>query len=191
VGKRTLLAAIVGGFVMFAWSALAHMVLPLGEMGLSSIPAQAESAVLEGLRANLPGPGLYFYPGMTGQDAAAMAAWTEKVETGPSGLLLYHPSGGAVMGASTLLGEIGSDVLAALIAAIVLANVAFEGLVPRAGLTALLGLFAWASISLSTLIWYRYPAPFVVAEGVEQVVGWFLAGLAMARLVRPATGLAS
>jgi len=160
-----------------------HMVLPFGEMGISQIPADQEPAVLERLQ-ELPSSGLYMYPRMDGEDATAHEAWAEKIRSGPSGLLLYRPAGGTVMGASTFAGEIGADLVAALIAALVLANLALPGLLARAGLVALLGLFAWCSISLSYPIWYQYPAPFVLAEGVDQVVGWFLGGLAMAGLVK-------
>lgn len=47
-----------------------------------------------------------------------------------------------------------------------------------------LGLFAWISISLSYWNWYAFPADFVVAEGIDQVAGWFLAGLAVAKTAR-------
>lgn len=38
MGKRILLAGILGGIAMFAWSTIAHMVLPLGMTGFSEIP---------------------------------------------------------------------------------------------------------------------------------------------------------
>jgi len=181
---RILLAGLVGGLVVFCWSAIDHMLLPFGEMGLTQIPSEKEAAVLERL-GELPGGGLYMYPRLEGENAAAHEAWMQKVANGPSGLLLYHPAGAPVMSGGTFAGEIGADVLAALIAAFVLAHVTLRGLLARAGMVALLGLFAWLSISLSYLIWYGYPGPFVFAEGVDQVVGWFVGGLAMAGLVRP------
>ena len=181
--RHILSAGLVGGLVVFCWSAVDHMLLPLGEMGLTQIPAEKEAAVLERL-GELPGAGLYMYPRLEGEDAASHEAWMQKVASGPSGLLLYHPAGATVMNTGTFVGEIGSDILAALIAAFVLANLSVRGLLARAGVVSLLGVFAWLSISLSYLIWYGYPASFVVAEGVDQAVGWFLGGLAMAGIIR-------
>ena len=42
---KILLAGIIGGIVMFVWTSIAHMALPLGEAGINEIPN--ESAVLE------------------------------------------------------------------------------------------------------------------------------------------------
>ena len=35
---RILLAGILGGIVMFIWTSIAHMALPLGEVGINEIP---------------------------------------------------------------------------------------------------------------------------------------------------------
>jgi hypothetical protein len=51
---------------------------------------------------------------------------------------------------------------------------------------ALLGLIAWLSINVSYWNWYGFPTAFVLGEGIDQVVGWLLAGLAMAKIIRPA-----
>ena len=46
---RILIAGILGGIVMFIWTSIAHMALPLGEAGINEIPN--ESAVLARCRA--------------------------------------------------------------------------------------------------------------------------------------------
>ncbi len=51
----------------------------------------------------------------------------------------------------------------------------------------LLGLLAWLSISASHWIWYGFPTAFVGAELIDQVVGWLVTGLVIAKIVpRPA-----
>ncbi len=42
--KRVLLAGLLGGIAMYVWTAIAHMILPLGEAGIQEIPN--EQAVL-------------------------------------------------------------------------------------------------------------------------------------------------
>jgi len=60
---RILLAGILGGIVMFAWTSIAHMALPLGEAGITEIPN--ESAVLNSMQSNIGDKaGLYIFPGL-------------------------------------------------------------------------------------------------------------------------------
>src|SRR5437016_13287035 len=59
---KILLAGILGGVVMFIWTSIAHMALPLGEAGLREIPN--ESAVLGAMQNNIgEQTGLYIFPG--------------------------------------------------------------------------------------------------------------------------------
>jgi hypothetical protein len=48
---RILLAGILGGIVMFIWTSIAHVALPLGEAGIRKIPN--ESAVLSTMQCNI------------------------------------------------------------------------------------------------------------------------------------------
>ena len=60
---RVLLAGVFGGIVMFVWTSIAHMALPLGEAGITEIPN--ESAVLSSMQSNIGDrAGLYIFPGL-------------------------------------------------------------------------------------------------------------------------------
>jgi hypothetical protein len=48
---RILLAGILGGIVMFSWTSIAHMALPLGQAGTTEIPNK--SAVLNSMQSNI------------------------------------------------------------------------------------------------------------------------------------------
>jgi hypothetical protein len=44
---RVLIAGVIGGVAMYIWSSLAHVALPLGQIGISPIPNEpAVAAVL-------------------------------------------------------------------------------------------------------------------------------------------------
>jgi hypothetical protein len=184
--KRTVLAGLVGGIVMFLWGAFAHMVLPVGHMGLRSLPN--DEAVMGAMKESIPEPGLYMFPGMADDPQHAteeqMAAWEQKVRRGPVGLLLFDPAGTNPMSPSQLIGELISDILAAFVVAYFLVRMT-GSLLTRALAGAVLGLFAWLTVSYSYLNWYRFPAPFIFAEMIDQVVGWGLAGLTIAALAKP------
>ena len=49
---RVIIAGLLGGLIIFIWGAFAHMVLPLGEMGIAQ--ANSEDAVLMVLKENMP-----------------------------------------------------------------------------------------------------------------------------------------
>lgn len=187
--KKIALGALGGGVVMFIWGAVSHMVLPIGTIGLKTLPG--EGPVLEALTTAIPEDGLYFFPGMDfskDQTEEEQAAWEARYRSGPAGLLLFHPHGGAPLEASHLLIEFLSNVLASAVAAFV-ASLLAASLGRRTLAIALLGLLAWLSISASYWNWYGFPGDFILAEGFDQVVGWLLAGVVIARLVPPpATG---
>ncbi len=186
--KRLVLAALLGGLVVFFWGALDHMVLPIGHMGFQALPNEAE--VLPLLGSSIPEPGLYFFPGMDLTKTMTPdeeAAWTEKYRTGPAGLVLFHPQGGELMTARSLFAQLASNVAAAAIAALV-AGLLMAGYWRRVGIIALLGLFAWLSLSASDWIWFSYPAPVVIAEAIDVIVAWFLGGLVIAKIVPPQGG---
>ena len=78
-------------------------------------------------------------------------------------------------------------VIAALIGAI-LVSFMVGSWFKRAFAVALFGLFGVVSLLVSYWIWYGFPAQFVCGETITEVVGWFLAGLAIAKIVRPPFG---
>ncbi len=186
---RLLGAAVVGGVLMFVWGALSHMVLGLGEMGMDSMPAQAEPAVVAALeRAGLE-PGVYFYPGWGEAGAKNFtkeqeAAWLKKYAAGPTGLLLYNKGTGeeVMMPPERLIGEFASNVLAALLIACIFA-MARMTLVPMVLSSILIGVVVPASISFSHWNWYGFPTAWLTAETLDQVVGWAISGTGIALVI--------
>ena len=77
---RILIAGLLGGLAMYVWSSLAHVVTPLGQMGIQTM--KNEAAVTGPLKANLAGhPGLYMYP-VAAEDGDNVA--------GPAGMIIYR-----------------------------------------------------------------------------------------------------
>jgi hypothetical protein len=185
--KRILIAGVVGGIVMFVWGAVSHMVLPIGEMGLDSLPN--EDALMSAMKSSIPGAGMYFFPGMDMHEEMSKeeeAAWTAKYKAGPTGLVVYHPGGEDALAPTMLVKELLSNVACALIAASIVSS-AGGAFGKRVKIVAMLGLFAWFSISVSHWIWYRFPAAYAVGELLDQAIGWTLAGLAIAKIVKPSS----
>jgi hypothetical protein len=176
--KRIIIAALVGGIVFFIWSAIAHMLLPLGTMGLKNLPN--ENVVVDALRENVKSSGMYFFPGMT-NDRNAMAA---AMSRGPSGLLIYTAGGVPMMDPMQLLSELVTNIIAAFFASVIVALVGGTQ-IRRTLVVAIMGAFGWVSLLLSYWIWYHYTTAYILGEGITEVVGWFLAGLVIAWIVPP------
>jgi len=185
--KRILIGGIVAGIVVFVWGAVSHMILPTAKLGIKQIPN--EEAILSAMRASIQEPGFYFFPGMDMSREPTPeeeSAWNAKYLAGPTGVLVYHPTGSAPMSPKQLINELLSNIVAAILAAFVISHVT-GGFGRRALIVTLLGLFAWMSISVSYWNWYGFPASTTIAEAVDQVGGWLFGGLALAAIVKPPT----
>jgi hypothetical protein len=179
MAKRILIWGTVAGVVLFFWGAISHTALPIGTAGFKILPEDA--ALLDFMAARAPEPGIYFYPRL---DPAAgeehMAEWMRKAASGPSGLIVHRPRGGAGMTPRLLLNELLSNIACGLVAAWIAAQLPFTSFARRVGAVALLGVLAWLAVDFSQWNWYGFPAAYTVAAFVDQTVGFTLMGLVLA-----------
>ncbi len=190
MAKRILLAGILGGIAMFAWSFIAHMVLPLGMTGVSEIPN--EGAVLSAMQASMgPRAGLYLFPGMglgpnpSMKDVnAAMPEYVKKLASNPQGLLIYHPPGGKGMEPRQLLTEFATEVLEALLAAWLLSRTRLASYAARVGFVFVVGLVAAITTNIPYWNWYGFPGSYTVAYVGMQIVAFLVAGLVAAAVLK-------
>lgn len=185
---RLIIAGIVGGIAMFIWSGLAHNVLGLGSMGMSVMtneePARAALQTATGDK-----DGMYFFPGadMHAKDKKAeMAAWAAKAKSGPSGLVIYHPAGHATeMDPMTLAKEGIKQIVTVLLAAFLLTLTTLTRYWSRAGFIAMIGLIATLTTNTSYVIWYGFPVDYTAGYMLTEWIGYLIAGLVVAALLRP------
>lgn len=183
---KKIVAALVGGLIVFVWGIVAHVLLPIGAIGFDNLPDEA--AVVDTLKETIVEPGLYYFPGFP--DPATeeqQAAWQAAYEAGPRGLIVYHPDGAPPLSIPQMLTQLATSILAALVIAFVLAYLT-GSYACRVALVASIGLFAWAALKLPMWNWLNFPLDYTIAALVDVVVGWLLAGLAMAKLVPRADG---
>jgi hypothetical protein len=186
--KKMLIAALVGGLLMFAWSAVAHLATSLGTTGVSVLPPTAEQGVISGLKSGLKEPGFYYFPGKDNWPHPSKADDTTqeaKAKSGPEGILIAAPVGKGMDGfALKLAQEALFDVICGLVMAVVLMHVPKSmGYLRRAGIGALLGAYGAVDIDGSYHTFYGFPASYFGAQLIMAVVGAFVAGLAVAALV--------
>ena len=196
MSKRVLLAGLLGGIAMFAWTSLAHMVLPLGGAGMKEIPN--DQGVLSAMQASLgQAPGLYLFPSTgLGPDAtmqqkrAAMDQYGQKLAANPSGILIYHPPGAKPMTPGQLGTEFLTELIEALLAVILLSQTRLTSFASRLGFVIVTGTLATIATNVSYWNWYGFPASYTAAYMTTGLVGFLCVGLVAAAVMKervPAT----
>ncbi|HUK87209.1 MAG TPA: hypothetical protein VLT85_06055, partial [Terriglobales bacterium] len=184
--KRIFLAGLLGGIAMFAWTSLAHLVLPLGKTGVQEIPNEAP--VLAAMQASLgQNSGLYFFPGLglgpnatPEQDRAAMKDYQKKLDANPSGILIYRPAASVKALDPRQLGiEFLTEFLEALLAAFLLAQTRL-GYLGRVGFVLVAGILAAMTTNVPYWNWFGFPTNYTEAYMTIEIVGYLCAGLVAA-----------
>jgi hypothetical protein len=177
---RLPLAALAGAAAMFAWSALSHTALIRG-IGFTPLPD--EDAVLTELRKHVKDDGLYFFPGVDWGAKATpeqTASWQARFRTG-NGLIVFHPSSDAPVSPRKLGLQFLGDLLASLLAAW-LVSLLPSPYWKRLLAVGAMGAFGCLGVSALFWNWYGFPHAFFAAHAFDKIVGWLIAGAAIAAL---------
>jgi hypothetical protein len=187
---RILLAGILGGVVMFVWTSIAHMALPLGEAGINEI--QNESAVLNAMQSSMGDKtGLYIFPGLgVGKNATreekneAMKQMQQRIAANPSGILMYHPPGRQFAFGKALAVEFSTEVLQAILVIWLLVQTRIGSFAGRVGFVLIAGILASITTNVSYWNWYGFPGVYIASYILIEIVGFGLVGLIAALMLR-------
>jgi len=180
---RIIIAGVVGGIAMFVWTSIAHVALPLGQIGFSQIPSEAP--VLAAMHNSIGDrSGLFFFPWTDMKSKNAMADEEARMKVNPSGLLIYHPPGASAMTAQTLIVEFIKEAAVSLIAAFLLAQALLAGYAARVGFVTLAGVAAGLTTNVSYWNWYGFPGSYTATYMAVQIVGFAVAGTVAALVLR-------
>ena len=179
--KRMLIAILLGCVVMFTWGGLSHLLIFIGS-GFTPLPN--EDKVMETLRSSLPEKGLYFFPGKDFRHSTPgeEAAFEKKFRSGPVGILVYRPVGGSPISAGKLLTQLISNFISVWAAAFITSLIA-ASYWKRVGVVTLLGGLSCIAVSMIYWNWYEFPNSFFLAQVADMLIGFFLVGLIVARIV--------
>jgi len=190
MAKRVVLAGLLGGVAMFMWMSLAHVVLPLGEVGVQEI--QNEPVVLSAMHDALgEKSGLFVFPATgagpnaTNQEKnAAMQHYDEKLAANPSGLLVYHPPGETGLTARRLVTEFLTELLEAFLVVFLLAQTQISSFGGRLAFVSVAGVVASLGTNTSYWNWYGFPANYTVVYILTQIVGFVCVGAVAGAVMR-------
>ena len=193
---KILLAGVLGGIVMFIWTSIAHMFLPLGQVGIREIPNEA--AVLDAMKSNIgENRGLYIFPGAglgpnatREQKQEAMKHMNEKLATNPSGIFMYYPPGRAFSLGKSLGIEFATELLESILVVFLLAQTRIDNFIGRVGFVFIAGILAAIATNVSYWNWYGFPKRYTAAYIFIQIIGFLCVGLVAGLVLRkspPAT----
>jgi hypothetical protein len=178
MAKRILLAGVLGGFALFMWGGLSHMVLGLGMVGIQNMPQP--QPVMDALKAAVPQSGFYFFPPA---DAAGKVA-PDKAG-GPYGIMIYNAAGAGAPMTGQMVKECALNIVMALFAAFMLSLASgLTGFVSRVGFVTVLGLMVGLMTNVQYWNWYGFPMNYTVVAVVEDIVGFLIVGLIAAAIVK-------
>ena len=191
--NKVILAGILGGIAMFIWTAIAHMVLPLGEAGVSEL--SSEIPLLDAMNSSLKerGSGLFIFPGphvspkATKQEKEeAIKQMQERAASGPAGLLVYHPTRPIAFGRWLTI-EFVTEVVQALLVVALLAQTRLTTFGGRVTFVTIAGILAAITTNISYWNWYGFPKRYTVGYMFIEIVGFLIVGIVAAFVLRKQT----
>jgi hypothetical protein len=171
MAMRAAAAAVLGGFLMFAWLSIAHM-SPLGEIGISLLPREyLITSTLEAGAGN--SGGLFIFPASPEANAEV-----------PSGFMVFY-SDNMFFGdmSSRIALELVKDLIQALVLTAMIAWAGLNGFLSRIGFSVGAGLLAGATTNFSLAIWYGFPIAYALGSASITLVGYLAAGIGIALLL--------
>ena len=190
--KKTLLAGLAGGLILYAWAAIAWIVLPLHDASIRSLAS--EDSVIAVMRTAMNEKAVYMFPAMPkktpgmSQQAfeAATAVAAKKMEGGPVGMIIYDPTGAPLMMVSQMVKGLVISFFMALLAAwfVKRSTAAASSYFARVIYCGMLGVFVALVAHVTNWNWMGYPFDYTTAWVVDVIIGWLLAGLGIAAFIK-------
>jgi hypothetical protein len=179
--KKIIAASLLGALTMFIWGAVSHMVIFIGA-GFKPLPG--EEKVLSVLKSTINEKGLYFFPGKDFRNTTKEqdVLFESRFRNGPVGLLIYRPHGGNLLDINKLITQFVCTLLSVLIA-IFIVSASTTGYWKRVCMVTALGLIACTSVSSIYWNWYEFPASFFVAQILDMVIGFFITGVVICKII--------
>lgn len=193
--SKIILAAVLGGIAMFLWGAVDHDVLPLYNNTLQKFTN--EEAVTQAIASGAPASGTYFIPYMANlppgatetEKKAAEQTMEERSQKGPQMFAFVRVGDFGSFGVH-LLGELLKDIVATFIFVWLLVGAGVSSTRNRIVFGIALGLVVIFSETMSHWIWYDAGFLYTLTAAINQVGGFVVASLVIAKILptAPAVG---
>lgn len=186
--KRTIIAVLAGAIAHFIWIMLSWIVIPVHTPSIKEMPQ--EDAVINVLRSTLNERGVYYFPWLSMENhnkPGAMDEWTQKYRSGPTGILVYDPAGNEPFSPGWMFLSFLFDVFAIGIGVWLFkrSTAEIEGYFARSTYFGVIGILLSVAVYLQEWIHLKFPPSYVLGFCSDQIVGWLVAGLVIAAILKP------
>lgn len=181
-------SGVLGGLIVFLWGMLSWVVLPFHAKALNHF--QDESAVQTALVTNTLGAGIYLLPHPEPEIAKLPDAHARQraisrqhqSEYGPFAMVVFQPNGTGPMPLLMARG-LALKILAAILITWLLLQVGPVSYRRRVFFVMVTAMVGAVLVSLEQWSWWAFPDDYVLLQMLDLLIGWFFAGLVMAKIV--------
>ncbi len=181
--KRVITATILGGVAVYVWCMASWMLLPWHKTSFSVFTN--ETTVAHTLSENAPHSGIYLIPYISDFSGAQKAEHEKKYTEGPLAFVAFSKEGGndpqmkKQMVVALLMDLIGAFLIASLLSAA--SGISY---INRVLFVAGAGLAVGILGNVPNYNWWHFPLNYTAIAIADAFVGWFIAGILMAAVVR-------
>ncbi len=183
MGKTLIKGGLIGGFIVFAWMMVSWMVLPWHCWTISSV--QNETKVMEALSEGITKDGLYVLPNFCEMQKGDRTEMVNKLKKGPFAVLSVKRYGIDNFSSSYIFSFIVQVIGAGIITFLIGLMCCAHNYWYRVGCVALMGLLIGLLGEFPYWNWWKFPISYVGIEILDMIIGWSLAGFAIAAFTKP------
>ncbi|MCB0417458.1 MAG: hypothetical protein H6617_06965 [Bdellovibrionaceae bacterium] len=189
MARKLTLGGITGGVIYFIWSFFSWVVLPWHLATMEKF--SDEDLVAGALRANAPKKGIYILPnvhkGNEGTekeyDRVAQEAAKNRMRTGPFAFAAITPNGVEPEMGSTMLLSFAVQILGAILLTFLLLHTNGLSYRKKVLFVAITAVAASVLCQWPYWVWWGFGTAYTFVSFLDLVIGWTLAGLAIAKIV--------
>ena len=176
---RVILGSLVGGIILFGWSAFSWTVLPWHNATFEKFTQEYVVEVV--LASNAPKKGIYLVPAPHKGTQEEQQKAHEKMEKGSFAFVVMNPKGWGPMPPHLLIGLL-TQILGAGLVTGLLRMTAKLGYWEKVGFTLVFAVAAGVVCHLPNWNWWGFSEGFTLLAFADLLIGWFLAGLALSKI---------
>ncbi len=177
--QKIIKCGFIGGFILFIWGAAAWTILPWQMNQFKKF--SDEKDVRFTIKDNAPQSGLYMIPYMNYVNQDDVMEAKKQMAEGPFVFAAVMKDGKNPSMVSSAISTLILKIVAACLVAWLLFQTRLE-YNKSVTFVVVVGLVLGFMATMPYVVWFGFPGVFAISCIIESVIGWFFAGLAMAKM---------
>ncbi|MBS0603891.1 MAG: hypothetical protein JSS60_02510 [Verrucomicrobia bacterium] len=186
MSRTNLKAAIIGGLIVFIWGMFSWMVFPWHQSTLKKFTDESE--VADVIKDNAPVAGVYVLPNTFAYSEktshSEMTKGMKMMENGPFMFATVKPNGMGPMTMGPFVFSLILQIVGAFIVTWMLMQTKGLSFKKKVGFVTLFGVSIAILGQLPEWNWWGFSGCYVTTNMADLIVGWFLAGLGIAKVLQ-------